>query len=154
MNMDESVTRWIDGLRKGSPRSAQHLWERYFERLVQFAGRKLPASVKRDFDEEDVALSVFDSLCRGVEIGRFPRIDDRNNLWVLLVVITARKVMHHLRDATREKRGGGQVRGESAFGRDGQMGKGLDRPDYRTRTDGRFRATSAGTVAAASWSSS
>ena len=107
MNVDESVTQWIDGLRAGSPRSAQQLWERYFQQLVQFAGRKLPVSVKRDFDEEDVALSAFDSLCRGVKIGRFPRVDDRNNLWSLLVVITARKAMHHLRDATTEKRGGG-----------------------------------------------
>ena len=32
-------------------------------------------------DEEDVALSAFDSFCRGAEQGRFPRLDDRDDLW-------------------------------------------------------------------------
>ena len=100
MSLDESVTQWIDGLRQGSSRSAEQLWQRYFQKLVSLADRKLPVGVKRDFDEEDVALSAFDSLCRGVQLERFPRLDDRNNLWSLLVVITARKVMNRLRDAT------------------------------------------------------
>jgi DNA-directed RNA polymerase specialized sigma24 family protein len=123
MTVDESVTLWIKGLREGSPRSAQELWERYFQRLVEVADRRLPRSVKRDFDEEDVALSAFHSLCRGVAKGRFPQLQDRHNLWSLLVVITARKVMHRLRDATAAKRGGGRVVGESALdGREATSG--------------------------------
>lgn len=115
MNVDESVTGWIDGLRRGNELSAQQLWERYFSRLVRVAGAKLPRGVRRDFDEEDVALSAFHSLCTGVKDGRFPRLDDRDNLWSLLVVITARKAMYRMRSATAQKRGGGQVQGESAF---------------------------------------
>ena len=46
--------------------------------------------MRRDFDEEDVALSVFQSLCDGVKSGKFSRLDDRVNLWALLVVITSR----------------------------------------------------------------
>ena len=42
-------------------------------------------------DEEDVVLSAFDSFCRGAAQGRFPRLDDRNNLWSVLVTLTARK---------------------------------------------------------------
>jgi DNA-directed RNA polymerase specialized sigma24 family protein len=64
-------------------------------------------------DEEDVALSAFDTFCRGAEQGRFPRLDDRNDLWRLLVVLTARKASHQVRDELRAKRGGGQVRGEA-----------------------------------------
>ena len=44
-------------------------------------------------DEEDVALSAFDSFCRGAQRGRFPQLDDRDNLWRLLVVITSRKAV-------------------------------------------------------------
>ncbi len=115
MNLDESVTIWIDGLRQGSELSAQQLWERYFSQLVRIAGKKLPRGVRRDFDEEDVAISAFHSLCEGVRGGRFPRLEDRDNLWSLLVVITARKAMHRMRAATAQKRGGGDVQGESAF---------------------------------------
>jgi DNA-directed RNA polymerase specialized sigma24 family protein len=42
-------------------------------------------------DEEDVALSAFDSFFRRAQEGRFPRLADRHDLWQLLVVIAARK---------------------------------------------------------------
>ncbi len=61
-------------------------------------------------DEEDAAISAFDSFCAGVARGRFPQLADRNDLWRLLVVITARKVNSHARRQLRHKRGGGKVR--------------------------------------------
>jgi DNA-directed RNA polymerase specialized sigma24 family protein len=66
-------------------------------------------------DEEDVALSAFDSFCRGARQGHFPQLRDRNNLWPLLVVITARKAIDLVQQEGRLKRGGGAVRGESAL---------------------------------------
>src|SRR5262249_10787865 len=47
--------------------------------------------------------------------GRFPQLDDRDNLWRLLVVITARKVINQNVHENRQKRGGGLVLGESAM---------------------------------------
>ncbi len=38
-----SVTRWIGDLRSGGDAAAQHLLERYFERLVHLARNKLRA---------------------------------------------------------------------------------------------------------------
>jgi DNA-directed RNA polymerase specialized sigma24 family protein len=65
-------------------------------------------------DEEDVALSAFDSFCRQAEGGRFPQLQDRESLWRLLVVVTARKAFHLLRDEGRQKRGGNvTVQGEA-----------------------------------------
>ena len=40
---------------------------------------------------------------------------DRDDLWKLLVVISARKVVALKKHVLRKKRGGGQVRGESIF---------------------------------------
>jgi hypothetical protein len=57
-------------------------------------------------DQEDVALSAFDSFCRNAEEGRFPHLDDRDNLWRLLVVITARKASKLVRAEGRLERGG------------------------------------------------
>ena len=113
--LDRSVTMWIEGLKGGDERSAQQLWERYFSQLVQVANAKLPAGVRRDFDEEDVAISAFHSLCVGVQQGNFPRLDDRKNLWSLLVVITARTAMNRIRSSKTQKRGSGAVLGESVF---------------------------------------
>jgi DNA-directed RNA polymerase specialized sigma24 family protein len=115
MSVPGSVTNWLVQLKAGDPASAQPLWERYFQRMVALARKKLQGARRREADEEDVALSAFDSFCRGVVQGRFPQLTDRDDLWRLLVVITARKSLDLLEKQGRQKRGGGQVRGESAL---------------------------------------
>jgi DNA-directed RNA polymerase specialized sigma24 family protein len=122
MRSDEgSVTRWIGDLKRGDHEAARSLWERYFDRLVRLARKKLPGAGRRgaDADEEDVALSVFDTLCRGAERGRFPQLADRDDLWGLLVVITARKAINQAKRQGALKRGGGRVLAEAALVADG-----------------------------------
>jgi DNA-directed RNA polymerase specialized sigma24 family protein len=110
-----SVTGWIDHLREGDDVAARRLWERYFHELVHLARARLRAKPRGAFDEEDIALSAFESFCRGAEQGRFPRLDDRDGLWRLLVTITARKVVDQVERQCRRKRGGGRVRNEAAL---------------------------------------
>jgi DNA-directed RNA polymerase specialized sigma24 family protein len=64
-------------------------------------------------DQEDVALSAFHSLCEGVRQGRFPQLDDRDDLWQILVHLTACKAVDWHRQERRQKRGGGGVLRES-----------------------------------------
>jgi DNA-directed RNA polymerase specialized sigma24 family protein len=112
---DASVSNWLDGLRAGDGDDIQRLWERYFQKLVALARGKLPARTRREFDEEDVALSAFHSFCERAGRGQFPQLADRNDLWRLLSTITARKVLSTIRSRSRQKRGGGRVLGESAL---------------------------------------
>jgi DNA-directed RNA polymerase specialized sigma24 family protein len=111
MSSGGSITRWIGELQAGDPEAARPLWEHYFQHLVELARRKLLGACPRVADEEDIALSAFDSFCRGLKRGRFPHLHDRENLWKLLVVLTARKACHLIRDEQRAKRGGGQEQG-------------------------------------------
>jgi DNA-directed RNA polymerase specialized sigma24 family protein len=110
-----SVTQWIGRLKAGDPEAAQKLWERYFRRLVGLARKKLGAAPRRAADEEDVALSAFDSFCRGAEHDRFPQLNDRFDLWQLLVLLTARKAYDLAQHERRQKRGGGAVLDEAAL---------------------------------------
>jgi DNA-directed RNA polymerase specialized sigma24 family protein len=120
MSSEGSITRWLGPLQAGDREAAQQLWERYFHRLVGLARKKLQGAPRRAADEEDVALSAFDSFCRHAEGGRFPQLTDRDNLWRVLVVITARKASHLVRDEHRLKRGGGAVAVGSPAGDEGQ----------------------------------
>jgi len=115
MSSAESVTTWIGQLKAGDAQAAQPLWDRYFQRLVQLAYRKLGSTPRRAADEEDVALSAFDSFCLGAEQGRFPQLQDRDNLWPLLVKITERKAIDLVHHEKRLKRGGGAVQDEAAL---------------------------------------
>lgn len=120
-----SVTRWLGDLEAGgdADAAAQALWQRYFDQLVHLARARLRVAPRGPADEEDVALSAFDSFCRGAAAGRFPRLGDRSDLWRLLVTITARKAADYLRSESRQRRGGGRVVGEAA---DSEAGRWLD----------------------------
>jgi DNA-directed RNA polymerase specialized sigma24 family protein len=106
MPTDGSVTHWIHLLRDGDQAGAQRLWDRYFRQLHAVAHGKLGGRNVAIADAEDVALSAMQSVFRGLEQGRFPKLADRDNLIRLLVVVTARKVAHLLRDERCQKRGG------------------------------------------------
>jgi DNA-directed RNA polymerase specialized sigma24 family protein len=110
MTPDGSITTWIHALSAGNDDVAQHLWERYFQRMVELARNKLRASVTRAADEEDVALSAFHSFCSAAAEHRFPRLANRDDLWQVLVVLTARKALDQRKYATRQKRAEGRTR--------------------------------------------
>jgi DNA-directed RNA polymerase specialized sigma24 family protein len=107
-----SVSIWIGDLKNGGDAAAQRLWERYCDKLIRLARRDLRTKLPRGSgigDEEDAALSAFDSFCRGAQRNAYPRLDDRDDLWRLLVVVTKRKVADIARAELAQKRGGGKV---------------------------------------------
>jgi DNA-directed RNA polymerase specialized sigma24 family protein len=107
----DSITVWIESLKAGDAAAAENLWRRYFESLVRLARSRLQKARRAMADEEDAALSAFDSFFRGAAIGRYPRLNDRDDLWRLLVVITERKALDQATRERRQKRGGGKTRG-------------------------------------------
>jgi len=94
-------------LKDGDRAAAQPLWERYYRQLISLARKKLRSARRRAADEEDVVQNAFHSFFRAVAQGRFPKLDDRDSLWRLLVVITANKALKQLAHEQRKKRGGG-----------------------------------------------
>jgi DNA-directed RNA polymerase specialized sigma24 family protein len=65
-----------------------------------------------------VALSAFDSFVRATAAGRFPRLDDREDLWQVLLMLTARKVADLMEKETAAKRGSGRVASLSILAED------------------------------------
>jgi DNA-directed RNA polymerase specialized sigma24 family protein len=106
VTQDGSVSNWVEAIQQGDSAAAQQLFQRYFLRLVHLARSRLQSAPRRAADEEDVALSAFDSFCRNAERGCFPQLQDRDDLWRVLAVITARKASYLLRHEGRLKRGG------------------------------------------------
>jgi DNA-directed RNA polymerase specialized sigma24 family protein len=100
-------------IKAGDPEATRRLWERFFADLVRLARARLRDAPRAAAAEEDAALSAFDSLCRGIGEGRYPRLDDRADLWHSLVTITARKAADMVQHERRLKRGGGHVRTEA-----------------------------------------
>ncbi len=110
-----SVTHWIARLKMGDDWAAQKIWERYYAKLVDLADSFLRELPRRAADEEDVAQVAFAAFFHAIEQCRYPQLRCREDLWSLLVEITENKATDLWRQELAEKRGGGKVRGDSAF---------------------------------------
>ena len=115
----ESITIWFEQLKQGDSEAATKLWDRFFDRLVNVARAQLTNANTRVRDEEDVAAGVLASLCQCANRGKLPSIENRDDLWHLLLKWTRHDVIDHVRTVGRLKRGANQVRGDSVFLRDG-----------------------------------
>jgi DNA-directed RNA polymerase specialized sigma24 family protein len=117
----DAVSSWINQLADRNQQAAEQLWQHVAVRLQDFAAQKLDVQTRRHYDEQDAANSAFHSLCHGLADGRL-EAQNRDALWGLLAVITSRKISAQQRHFNRQKRGGGAVRGESAFAEFGDAG--------------------------------
>ena len=115
MSTGGSVSHWLRGLRAGDEAELDKLWQRYWPRLVSLAQVKLKGGPSRIADKEDVAQEAFWGFYRSFKAGRVPRLENRNDLWALLMVITAHKAADQLKYHGREKRGGRQPHRELAL---------------------------------------
>jgi DNA-directed RNA polymerase specialized sigma24 family protein len=119
MESPGSVTRLIDQLRSPDKttrdEAARQIWLRYFPQLLERARRKLYQRVRRREDEDDVLQNMYLSFCARIRRGDFHRADfrleDRTDLWRLLVRMTLRKAQ---KVAARHTRGVRDVRAEQA----------------------------------------
>ena len=106
MSQGEHISHWIDLVKTGDSAAANLLWHQYYERLVRAVRGRLQGGDRAVSDEEDIALSVFESFYDAAEKGRFPDLSDRDDLWRLLLRMAARKVVDKRRHDRRQRRGG------------------------------------------------
>jgi RNA polymerase sigma factor (sigma-70 family) len=108
MNEDSSISHWLRELEQGDAAAMQHLWEAFFDRLVQVADEQLKIASTNLVEGEDIAASVFESLWRGALQGRFNRVTNVDELVWLLLAMTKRKCIDQARRSQAQRRGGKQ----------------------------------------------
>jgi DNA-directed RNA polymerase specialized sigma24 family protein len=96
-----SVTEWLAGMKSGDNDAFEQIWHRYFTSLVSLARKTLASTVTTQGNEEDVAQSAFESFYFRAKQGKFPRLNDRDDLWKLLITITLRKAWKERRRSSR-----------------------------------------------------
>ncbi|WZO98909.1 ECF-type sigma factor [Isosphaeraceae bacterium EP7] len=119
----DSVTEWIDAAIHGDHTQAlQHIWERYFNRLVGLAKNRMKG-LRGVTDEEDVASQAFSHLILGLIGGRYPTLRDRDDLWNILVTITAHEANDRQKYELAAKRSVNRTLGEWTLGDDPNSGE-------------------------------
>jgi len=124
---DPTITEFLNDFRDGDSQAFGELWNHYFTRLVDEArGRLRNGPRLQGSDEEDVVLSALNSFQRRARRGDFPRLEDRDDLWVQLVTLTHQKSGEHRRRERALKRGGDRTVTEvDLAARSGDDGGGL-----------------------------
>lgn len=110
-----SVTSLLQAVREDESLASLALWQRYVERLVRLAHKRLTGADRKIVDGDDIASEVFTEFLKGVQDCRFQRLNDRQDFWQILAMLTERRVIAHWRREQAQKRGGGEVLGESAL---------------------------------------
>ncbi len=77
--------------------ACQELWDAVFDRVITVARKRLSSHHRRVVDEEDIALSAINSFLRAAEHGRLRSYQNRDELWRVLFLITARKFFNAAR---------------------------------------------------------
>lgn len=112
---DGSITQRLDDFKRGNDDALRPLMERFLTRLEDLAQKKIRAAGGHFAvgDGADAANSAFRMLWQGVRDERFSKLDNRADLWTVLVHLAGCKVVDMLRAEATDKRGGGKVRRES-----------------------------------------
>ena len=92
-----SISQILVGVKQGDELAAEQLWNRLIHEVAEKARRRLRSYGVRGVDDEDIAVDVFASLCRGAPQGRFPKLNDRDDLWQILLMLTRQKVIDRRR---------------------------------------------------------
>lgn len=111
----DSAKETLDECVQGNSAGATALWNTYFERLARTADRHIGQRLRRTVDGEDVALSVIQTIYRRASTGQLVDLSDADELWKLMLTILFHKIADKGRHNRAQKRGGGQVRGNSIF---------------------------------------
>lgn len=111
---NEDLEKLFTGIQEGDEQALTQFWNLHYDQLVVLARRKMGGVNLRIVDEEDIALSTINSFYRGLTEKRYD-LRCNNEMWKLLATIVIRKIAKQRKKHFTQKRGGGQVRGESFF---------------------------------------
>jgi DNA-directed RNA polymerase specialized sigma24 family protein len=131
-----SVTKWIADLKsQRQTAAATELWNRFFRQLAALARRRLAGIPERLTDDQQAAADALYGLLRGVEQNRFPDLQDRGDLWQILLDLTEKQVSNQLQYHARLKRNWRRtvdvsaIAGEDSAGQSLHGGEQLESPE-------------------------
>ncbi len=91
-------------MRQGDPVAIEKLVARYFKKIANFANKRLRRGIHVLDDGEDIAISVLQSITSNSAKGRFPNLQDRDDLWLMMIMIAQHDVIDKQRPASRRER--------------------------------------------------
>lgn len=99
-----SVSKWVSQVKAGDRSAARFLWVRFYGKLVRAATRRLGRNPDPALGGEDIAQGAFANVCEGLLAGKYPQLENRDDLWRLLMASMVNRVNSHFRSINAQKR--------------------------------------------------
>ena len=99
----------LERLNRGEQDVYDDVFKTYYSKLIGLARRRLAVAPPQVADEEGAVISAFRSFFSGIENHDFDQIEDRHELWNILVTITVRKAIKQLRLHFKKSGEGNQI---------------------------------------------
>ena len=99
----ELTIDWLGNLADGRADAVEEFWDKYGEALQRVAERQIASWLRKRVDPEDVVQSACRTFFRRAGQGDFS-LDNKDDLWKLLLTITLNKVRMQARFHSRNRR--------------------------------------------------
>jgi RNA polymerase sigma-70 factor, ECF subfamily len=103
LGSSDSITTMLNRWRGGDQAAAVEIYQRYEQRLVQLAERRIGNQMRPYLQPESIMLLVLESALGGIAAGRYAA-DKSGSLWGLLQTIADNKIRKRWEHLTAQKR--------------------------------------------------
>lgn len=107
---------WMQALGKSEADAQTRVWNRHAAWVRALARNRLKSVRCREFDEEDIVSTTFAEFFQAFARFRYP-LQSEQELRTMLKTFAVRRISAEFKRINAERRGPGQVRGESLFHR-------------------------------------
>jgi hypothetical protein len=116
---DLPITEYLQAFKRGDAGRLNDILSVYWSRLVAHCNARLSHRFKTQQEGEDFAIQAFQNLAEGIKHRTWPRLENRNDLWQVLLQAANCRIKDFVRQQMAAKRGGQMQRlgtGENSSG--------------------------------------
>jgi DNA-directed RNA polymerase specialized sigma24 family protein len=103
---DLPITEYLQAYKAGDAGRLNDILNVYWCQLVAHCDARLKRQFKTQQDGQDFAIQAFQNLVEGIQRGKWPRLENRNDLWQVLLQAANCRIKDFVRQQMAAKRGG------------------------------------------------
>lgn len=107
---DLPITEYLQAYKAGDAARLNDILQAYWSQLVAHCEHRLSGRFKAQQDGQDFAIQAFQNLADGIKRGRWPRLENRDDLWQVLLQAANCRIKDFVRNQMAAKRGGDRQR--------------------------------------------
>ena len=103
---DLPITEYLQAYKAGDSARLNDILNAYWCQLVAHCDARLSRRFRTQQEGQDFAIQAFQNLAEGIQRGKWPRLENRSDLWQVLLQVSNCRIKDYVRQQMATKRGG------------------------------------------------